>query len=146
MAYKDVRYRECVAAHLVTRERRLPAEILDMTLEFLLHRGYVCVVIYDLFSSPPKHERMWFKAKQGTPFSRIFTRYERRNPGFQLCYCLPGSDVFLDRASPVRSAELDDARTSDDSARRFATQIHIEAHDALGAVVETIVVPRYLRY
>jgi hypothetical protein len=140
--YKDVRYRECVAAHLVARERRLPAEILDMTLEFLLHRGYVCVAIYNLFSPPPKHvmmERTWFKAKQGTPFSRIFTRYERRNPGFQLCYCLPGSDVFLDRASPVRSAELDDARKSDDSARSFAPEIHIEAHSALDARVAAIV-------
>ena len=137
VAYKDVRYRECVAAHLVARERRLPAEILDMTLEFLLHRGYVCLVIYNLFSPPPKHdmiERTVFKAKPGTPFSRIFTRYEESKPGFQLVYRLPGSDVFLDRASPVRSADA--------HKRKFAPQIHIEAHNALDARVAEIVVEK----
>ena len=150
--YKDVRYRECVAAHLVARERRLPAEILDMTLEFLLHRGYVTVVMYPLFGIQKRRQpsskksknshRMFFMVKHRTPLSGIFTPYEQRNPGFQLCYCLPGSDVFLDRASLVHSAELDDAKKSDDFARRFAPQIHIEAHNALDARVAEIVVEK----
>ena len=150
--YKDVRYRELVAAHLVVRERRLPAEILDMTLDFLLHRGYVTVVMYPLFGIQKRRQpsskksknshRMFFMVKHRTPLSGIFTPYEQRNPGFQLCYCLPGSDVFLDRASPVHSAELDDAKKSDDFARNFAPQIHIEAHNALDARVVEIVVEK----
>ena len=134
-AYKNVRYQKCVAAHLVVRERRLPAEILDLTLEFLLYRGFVSVAVENLFSSEKTYERTFFMAKQRTPLSRIFTLYERRNPGVTLCYRLPGSDVCLDRASPVRSAKLDDAKQSNYFARNFAPLVHIEAHDALGAVV-----------
>ena len=121
-----------------------------MTLDFLLHRGYVYVVMHPLFGIQKRRQpsskkskrihRMFCMVKHRTPLSGILTLYEQLNPGFQLCYCLPGSEVFLDRASPVNSAELDDAKQSDDFARRFAPQIHIEAHNALDARVAEIVV------
>ena len=110
------------------------------------------MVMYPLFGIQKRRQpsskksknshRMFFMVKHRTPLSGIFTPYEQRNPGFQLCYCLPGSDVFLDRASPVHSAELDDAKKSDDFARNFAPQIHIEAHNALDARVVEIVVEK----
>ena len=52
-----------------------------------------------------------------------------------MCYRLPGSDVWLDRKSTVRSAKLDLAENSDDFALSFAPRVLIEAHDASGVVV-----------
>ena len=51
-----------------------------------------------------------------------------------MCYRLPGSDVWFDRKSTVRSAKLDSAENSDEYARHFAPRVLIEAHDASGAV------------
>ena len=137
VAYKDVRYRECVAAHLVARERRLPAEILDVTLNFLLSRGSTNLIILKKNTlSQIRLERTFFRTKRNTRLALLFRAYEDisglTGAGIKMCYRLPGSDVWLDRKGTVRSAGLDEAERSDDFARSFAPRILIEAHDALG--------------
>ena len=133
--YKDVRYRECVAAHLVARERRLPAEILDMTLNFLLDRGSINLVIQKKNTlSQISFEKTFFRTRRWTRLRKIFRAYETKyglaRAGIKMCYRLPGSDVWLDRKSTVRSAKLDSAENSDEYARHFAPRVLIEAHDA----------------
>ena len=137
VAYKDVRYRECVAAHLVARERRLPAEILDVTLNFLLSRGSTNLIILKKNTlSQISLENTFFRTKRNTRLALIFRAYEElfglAGAGINMCYRLPGSDVWLDRKGTVRSAKLDKAERSDDFARSFAPRILIEAHDASG--------------
>ena len=137
VAYKDVRYRECVAAHLVARERRLPAEILDVTLNFLLSRGSTNLIILKKNTlSQISRERTFFRTKRNMRLALIFRCYEDISgltcAGIKMCYRLPGSDVWLDRKGTVREAGLDLAEKSDDFARSFAPRILIEAHDALG--------------
>ena len=137
VAYKDVRYRECVAAHLVARERRLPAEILDVTLNFLLSRGSTNLIILKKNTlSQIRLERTFFRTKRNMRLALIFRCYEDISgltcAGIKMCYRLPGSDVWLDRKDTVRSAGLDEAERSDDFARSFAPRILIEAHDASG--------------
>ena len=138
VAYKDVRYRECVAAHLVARERRLPAEILDMTLNFLLDRGSINLVIQKKNTlSQISFEKTFFRTRRWTRLGKVFRAYETKQyglarAGIKMCYRLPGSDVWLDRKDTVRSAGLDEAERSDDFARSFAPRILIEAHDASG--------------
>ena len=137
--YKDVRYRECVAAHLVARERRLPAEILDMTLNFLLDRGSINLVIQKKNTlSQISFEKTFFRTRRWTLLAKVFgayeTRYRLARAGIKMCYRLPGSDVWLDRKSTVRSAKLDSAENSDEYARHFAPRVLIEAHDASGVV------------
>ena len=137
VAYKDVRYRECVAAHLVARERRLPAEILDMTLNFLLDRGSTNLIILKKNTlSQISLERTFFRTKRNTRLALLFRAYEDISgltcAGIKMCYRLPGSDVWLDRKGTVREAGLDLAEKSDDFARSFAPRILIEAHDASG--------------
>ena len=139
VAYKDVRYRECVAAHLVARERRLPAEILDVTLNFLLSRGSTNLIILKKNTlSQISLENTFFRTKRNTRLALIFRAYEElfglAGAGINMCYRLPGSDVWLDRKGTVRSAKLDKAERSDDFARSFAPRILIEAHDASGVV------------
>ena len=139
VAYKDVRYRECVAAHLVARERRLPAEILDVTLNFLLLRGSTNLIILKKNTlSQISLENTFFRTKRNTRLALIFRAYEElfglAGAGINMCYRLPGSDVWLDRKGTVRSAKLDSAERSDDFARSFAPRILIEAHDASGVV------------
>ena len=139
VAYKDVRYRECVAAHLVARERRLPAEILDMTLNFLLDRGSINLVIQKKNTlSHINYEKTFFRTRRWTRLARIFRAYETKyglaRAGIKMCYRLPGSDVWFDRKSTVRSAKLDSAENSDEYARHFAPRVLIEAHDASGVV------------
>ena len=137
VAYKDVRYRECVAAHLVARERRLPAEILDVTLNFLLSRGSTNLIILKKNTlSQISLERTFFRTKRNTRLALLFRAYEDISgltcAGIKMCYRLPGSDVWLDRKGTVREAGLDLAEKSDDFARSFAPRILIEAHDASG--------------
>ena len=137
--YKDVRYRECVAAHLVARERRLPAEILDVTLNFLLDRGSIHLVIQKKNTlSHISNEKTVFRTRRWTLLARIFEAYETKyglvRAGIKMCYRLPGSDVWLDHKGTVREAGLDLAEKSDDFARSFAPRILIEAHDASGVV------------
>ena len=137
VAYKDVRYRECVAAHLVARERRLPAEILDVTLNFLLSRGSTNLIILKKNTlSQISRERTFFRTKRNMRLALIFRCYEDISgltcAGIKMCYRLPGSDVWLDRKGTVREAGLDLAEKSDDFARSFAPRILIEAHDASG--------------
>ena len=137
--YKDVRYRECVAAHLVARERRLPAEILDMTLNFLLDRGSINLVIQKKNTlSQISFEKTFFRTRRWTRLAKIFRAYETKyglaRAGIKMCYRLPGSDVWLDHKSTVRSAKLDSAENSDEYARSFAPRVLIEAHDASGVV------------
>ena len=137
--YKDVRYRECVAAHLVARERRLPAEILDMTLNFLLDRGSINLVIQKKNTlSHINYEKTFFRTRRWTRLAKIFRAYETKyglaRAGIKMCYRLPGSDVWFDRKSTVRSAKLDSAENSDEYARHFAPRVLIEAHDASGVV------------
>ena len=140
VAYKDVRYRECVAAHLVARERRLPAEILDMTLNFLLDRGSINLVIQKKNTlSQISFEKTFFRTRRWTRLAKVFRAYETKQyglarAGIKMCYRLPGSDVWLDRKSTVRSAKLDSAENSDEYARSFAPRVLIEAHDASGVV------------
>ena len=139
VAYKDVRYRECVAAHLVARERRLPAEILDVTLNFLLSRGSTNLIILKKNTlSQISRERTFFRTKRNMRLALIFRCYEDISgltcAGIKMCYRLPGSDVWLDRKGTVREAGLDLAEKSDDFARSFAPRILIEAHDASGVV------------
>ena len=137
VAYKDVRYRECVAAHIVARERRLPAEILDLTLNFLLSRGSTNLIILKKNTlSQISLENTFFRTKRNTRLALLFRAYEDisglTGAGIKMCYRLPGSDVWLDRKDTVRSAGLDEAERSDDFARSFAPRILIEAHDASG--------------
>ena len=138
--YKDVRYRECVAAHLVARERRLPAEILDMTLNFLLDRGSINLVIQKKNTlSQISFEKTFFRTRRWTRLGKVFRAYETKQyglarAGIKMCYRLPGSDVWLDHKSTVRSAKLDSAENSDEYARSFAPRVLIEAHDASGVV------------
>ena len=137
VTYKDVRYRECVAAHLVARERRLPAEILDVTLNFLLLRGTTNLIILKKNTlSQISLEKTFFRTKRNTRLALLFRAYEDisglTGAGIKMCYRLPGSDVWLDRKGTVRSAGLDEAERSDDFARSFAPRILIEAHDASG--------------
>ena len=137
VAYKDVRYRECVAAHLVARERRLPAEILDVTLNFLLLRGTTNLIILKKNTlSQISLEKTFFRTKRNLRLAILFRAYEDISgltcAGIKMCYRLPGSDVWLDRKGTVRSAGLDEAERSDDFARSFAPRILIEAHDASG--------------
>ena len=139
VTYKDVRYRECVAAHLVARERRLPAEILDMTLNFLLDRGSINLVIQKKNTlSHINYEKTFFRTRRWTRLAKIFRAYETKyglaRAGIKMCYRLPGSDVWLGRKSTVRSAKLDSAENSDEYARHFAPRVLIEAHDASGVV------------
>ena len=137
--YKDVRYRECVAAHLVARERRLPAEILDMTLNFLLDRGSINLVIQKKNTlSQISFEKTFFRTRRWTLLAKVFgayeTRYRLARAGIKMCYRLPGSDLWLDRKSTVHSAKLGLAERSDHFARSFAPRVLIEAHDASGVV------------
>ena len=139
VTYKDVRYRECVAAHLVARERRLPAEILDMTLNFLLDRGSINLVIQKKNTlSHINYEKTFFRTRRWTRLAKIFRAYETKyglaRAGIKMCYRLPGSDVWLGRKGTVRSAKLDSAENSDEYARHFAPRVLIEAHDASGVV------------
>ena len=139
VAYKDVRYRECVAAHLVARERRLPAEILDMTLNFLLDRGSINLVIQKKNTlSQISFEKTFFRTRRWTLLAKVFgayeTRYRLARAGIKMCYRLPGSDLWLDRKSTVHSAKLGLAERSDHFARSFAPRVLIEAHDASGVV------------
>ena len=136
VAYKDVRYRECVAAHIVARERRLPAEILDLTLNFLLSRGSTNLIILKKNTLSQIRLETTFRTKRNTRLALLFQAYEDISgltcAGIKMCYRLPGSDVWLDRKGTVRSAGLDEAERSDDFARSFAPRILIEAHDASG--------------
>ena len=137
--YKDVRYRECVAAHLVARERRLPAEILDVTLNFLLDRGSINLVIQKKNTlSQISFEKTFFRTRRWTRLRKIFRAYETKyglaRAGIKMCYRPPGSDVWLDRKSTVHSAKLGLAERSDHFARSFAPRVLIEAHDASGVV------------
>ena len=139
VAYKDVRYRECVAAHIVARERRLPAEILDVTLNFLLSRGSINLIVQKKTTlSQISFEKTFFRTRRWTRLRKIFRAYETKyglaRAGIKMCYRLPGSDVWLDRKSTVRSAKLNSAENSDDFARSFAPRVLIEAHDASGVV------------
>ena len=139
VAYKDVRYRECVAAHLVARERRLPAEILDVTLNFLLSRGSINLIVQKKTTlSQISFEKTFFRTRRWTLLAKVFgayeTRYRLARAGIKMCYRLPGSDLWLDRKSTVRSAKLDLAENSDEYARSFAPRVLIEAHDASGVV------------
>ena len=138
--YKDVRYRECVAAHIVARERRLPAEILDVTLNFLLSRGSINLIVQKKTTlSQISFEKTFFRTRRWTLLAKVFgayeTRYRLARAGIKMCYRLPGSDLWLDRKSTVHSTKLDSAERSDDFARSFAPRILIEAHDASGVVV-----------
>ena len=139
VTYKDVRYRECVAAHIVARERRLPAEILDVTLNFLLSRGSINLIVQKKTTlSQISFEKTFFRTRRWTRLVRIFGAYETKyglaRAGIKMCYRLPGSDVWLGRKSTVRSAKLDSAENSDEYARSFAPRVLIEAHDASGVV------------
>ena len=137
--YKDVRYRECVAAHIVARERRLPAEILDVTLNFLLSRGSINLIVQKKTTlSQISFEKTFFRTRRWTLLAKVFgayeTRYRLARAGIKMCYRLPGSDLWLDRKSTVHSAELGLAERSDHFARSFAPRVLIEAHDASGVV------------
>ena len=139
VTYKDVRYRECVAAHLVARERRLPAEILDVTLNFLLSRGSINLIVQKKTTfSQISFEKTFFRTRRWTLLAKVFgayeTRYRLARAGIKMCYRLPGSDLWLDRKSTVHSAELGLAERSDHFARSFAPRVLIEAHDASGVV------------
>ena len=140
VAYKDVRYRECVAAHIVARERRLPAEILDVTLNFLLSRGSINLIVQKKTTlSQISFEKTFFRTRRWTRLGKVFRAYETKQyglarAGIKMCYRLPGSDVWLDHKSTVRSAKLDSAENSDEYARSFAPRVLIEAHDASGVV------------
>ena len=139
VAYKDVRYRECVAAHLVARERRLPAEILDVTLNFLLSRGSINLIVQKKTTlSQISFEKTFFRTRRWTLLAKVFgayeTRYRLARAGIKMCYRLPGSDLWLDRKSTVHSAKLGLAERSDHFARSFAPRVLIEAHDASGVV------------
>ena len=137
--YKDVRYRECVAAHIVARERRLPAEILDVTLNFLLSRGSINLIVQKKTTlSQISFEKTFFRTRRWTLLAKVFgayeTRYRLARAGIKMCYRLPGSDLWLDRKSTVHSAKLGLAERSDHFARSFAPRVLIEAHDASGVV------------
>ena len=139
VTYKDVRYRECVAAHIVARERRLPAEILDVTLNFLLSRGSINLIVQKKTTlSQISFEKTFFRTRRWTLLAKVFgayeTRYRLARAGIKMCYRLPGSDLWLDRKSTVHSAKLGLAERSDHFARSFAPRVLIEAHDASGVV------------
>ena len=108
--YKDVRYRECVAAHIAARERRLPAEILDVTLNFLLDRGSIHLVIQKkntlshISNERPSTARDdGFLSPRCSGLMRLNTAWPARG---SRCYRPPGSTLWLDRESTVRSACL----------------------------------------
>ena len=141
-AYKDTRYRECVAAHLVARERRLPAEVLDVLLNSILQRRTVTIKVYDCFTSEGIPMAMYNNLNRWTPLSSIFDAYPRfadenlgAPAGVELCYRLPNSDTCLSRESTVQS--LDAAIRENDSQERFDGYVLIKAHDAHRATSDT---------
>ena len=127
LAYRERRYSECVGAHLVARERGLPAEMVHVVLDMLLRQGDVTVTVRNHFAPDLTvlrcHE---FLVQPWEKLSKVFRWHGR---GANLCYRLPGSDVSLASNSTVRS--LGAAIRAAETSESFAVVVVVEAHDAL---------------
>ena len=135
--YGRCRRGQCIAAHLVARERGLPTEILDVLLNSILQRRTVTIGVFDCFTSQGIPIAMYTNLKRWTPLSQVFDaypRYAQENlgapAGVELCYRLPNSNTCLSRESTVQSldAAIRDQRWG--SQKRFDGYLHIYAHDA----------------